>query len=199
MKQIVIVAVAVILPLSTSSRAARPPDPGDLGPYAIGHTSFVVVDTHTDPSSPQVRGTRPIGVNVWYPVDPSDVFGKAHDGLYPYDPIYPVRQPPPTSPNWIAISSDWEFPCDDLPAPPAGSPDPRSLCESRTTHFPPTYEGVIPSAHAPFPLVLFSPGWNNATVINSLLAERIASHGFVVAVVAHYHDGYVPWDTADAF
>jgi predicted dienelactone hydrolase len=115
--------------------------------------------------------------------------------LYPFDPIYPVRQPPPTSPNWIAINSDFEFPCDNLPAPPVGSPDPRPLCEKIATHFPPTYEGLIPSAQAPFPLVLFSPGWNNPTVTNSLLAERIASHGFVVAVVAHYRDRFVSWDT----
>jgi len=47
--------------------------------------------------------------------------------------------------------------------------------------------------------VLFSPGWNNPTVINSLLAERIASHGFVVAVVAHYRDGYIAWDSRDDF
>ena len=170
MKQIATFTVAVFLLFSAAARSSDPPDPGALGPYAIGHTSFVVVDTNADPSSPQVRGTRPIGVNVWYPVDPSDVIGKTPDGLYPFDPIYPVRpQPLPPLPqlpaNWIAISSDWEFPCDDLPAPPVGSPDPRPSCESKATHFPPTYEGLIPSAQAPFPLVLFSPGWNNPTVV----------------------------------
>jgi predicted dienelactone hydrolase len=194
MKQTATFTLAVLLSLSAAAQRPDRPDPGALGPYAIGHTSFAVVDTNPDPTSPQVRGTRPIGVNVWYPVDASDVVGKTPDGLYPFDPIYSVRQPPPTSPNWIAINSDFEFPCDNLPAPPIGSPDPRPLCESRATHFPPTYEGLIPSAQGPFPLVLFSPGWTFATVVNALLAERIASHGFVVAVVAHYLDGYVSWD-----
>ncbi len=199
MKQIATFTVAVLLLLSATAKSSGPPDPGDSGPYAIGHTSFAVVDTNVDPSRPQVRGVRPIGVNVWYPVDASDVIGKTPDGSYPYDPIYPLRQPTPTLPNWIAISSDWEFPCDNLPAPPVGMPDPRPLGESKATRFPPTYEGVIPSARAPFPILLFSPGWNGATVVSSFLAERIASHGFVVAVVAHYRDGYVPWDTTDPF
>ncbi len=118
MKQIAAFTVVVLLSLSAAAKSSHPPDPGALGPYAIGHTSLVVVDTNADPSSPQVRGTRPIGVNVWYPVDASDVIDQAPDGLYPYDPIYPVRQPPPTSPNWIAVNSDWEFPCDNLPTPP---------------------------------------------------------------------------------
>jgi dienelactone hydrolase len=197
MKQIATLTAAVLLCVVAGAKGSPPPEMlGALGPYAIGHTSFVVVDTSTDRSSPQVRGIRPVGVNVWYPVDASDVADKTPDGLYPYDPIYPVRQPPPLSPNWIAIDSDWEFPCDSLPL---GSPDPTTLCESKTTHFPPTYEELTPSMHAPFPLVLFSPGWANATVVNSLLAERIASHGFVVAVIAHYLDGYVTWDTRDDF
>lgn len=198
MKQIVAVTVAIVLSLSAAAQGANDSDPGLFGPYAIGHTSFVVVDTNTDPSSAQLRGTRPVGVNVWYPVDASSVIGQSPDGLYPYDPIYPVRQQP-LPPNWVATSSDWQFPCDNLPAPPVGSPDPRPLCESKATQFSPTYEGLTPSADAPFPIVLFSPGWNSATVVNSLLAERIASYGFVVAVVAHYRDGYIAWDTRDEF
>lgn len=199
MKYLGALFATLAISLSALAQTPRGPDPREMGPYAIGHTSFGVVDTNVDPSRPQVRGIRPVGVNVWYPVDASEVNGKTPDGLYPYDPIYSLRQPLPTSPNWIASSRDWEFPCDDLPVPPVGSPDPRPLCESKAMHFPPTYEGLTPSAHAPFPLVLFSPGWNSPSVINSFFAERIASHGFVVAVVAHYRDGYIAWDTRDDF
>lgn len=194
-------AIALVFSITVAAQVSPVPEPGALGPYVIGHTTFVVVDTNPDPSS--VRGIRPVGVNVWYPVDASNVVGKTPDGQYPFDPIYSARQfpPPPPNPpsNWIATSSDWEFPCDNLPAPKAGEPDPRPLCASTTTPFPPTYEGLAPAASGPFPLVLFSPGWNNPTVINSLLAERIASHGFVVAVVAHYRDGYLSWDPKDDF
>src|SRR5262245_17993390 len=189
MKEIVGFVAAVMIPLSAPAQNSRPPDLGALGPYAIGHTSFAVVDTNTAVSGK--RGIRPIGVNVWYPLDASDVVDKAPDGLYPFDPIYAARHPTPPTANPIPISSDFENPCDNLPAPDPIHPD---LCESKATHFPPASEGLIPSARGPFPLVLFSPGWGNPSNAYSLFAERLASHGFVVAVLQHYHDGYPSWD-----
>jgi predicted dienelactone hydrolase len=59
------------------------------------------------------------------------------------------------------------------------------------------YESVPVSGEAPFPLVLVSPGWNGRYYALFFYAERLASHGFVVAVAQHFHDGAYPWDTRD--
>src|SRR3954453_24008167 len=181
MKLPVAFALAVSLLLSAAAQASNAPDAAGPGPYAIGHTSFLVVDTTTvDPTG--VRGTRSIAANVWYPADPSDITRETAQGLYPFDPIYP---PPPSLWGTPRTSSDWEHPCDGLPDPKFPNPDPRPLCAARTIEFPPVYESVVPSANGLFPILLFSPGWNNAAVAYAFFATRLASHGFVVAVVQH--------------
>jgi hypothetical protein len=100
--------------------------------------------------------------------------------------------PTPTPPS---TSSQWEHPCDGLPDPTL-----TPLCQATAVQFNPTYEGIAPSAQKPFPLVVFSTGWNNRTLTYSYFAERLASHGFVVAVMQHHRDGYATWDIPkDAF
>ena len=108
-----------------------------------------------------------------------------------FDPIYPT--PPNT---WLpaTTSSDWERPCNDLPDPTL-----QPLCQQSAIEFPPTYEGVPPSGHGPFPLVLFSTGWSTGAVTYSFFAQRLASHGFVVAVAQHSRDRYRTWDPLDPF
>ena len=82
------------------------------------------------------------------------------------------------------MSSEWEQPC-------------------RLSHFdeecpqfgvPPAYEDTAPSPDGPFPIVLFSPGWGNRFNTYLFYAERLASHGFVVAVLTHYRDRSFAWD-----
>ena len=46
---------------------ANTPPPDQPGPFAVGHTEFTVVDA--------ARGDRPLGVRVWYPVEPADHVG----------------------------------------------------------------------------------------------------------------------------
>lgn len=60
------------------------------------------------------------------------------------------------------------------------------------------YEGIGPSAAGSFPLVVVSPGWGGRYFALFFYAERLASHGFVVAVTQHYRDGALAWDARDA-
>lgn len=59
------------------------------------------------------------------------------------------------------------------------------------------YEGPKPSARKPFPLVVFSPGLGCPIWGHNFLAGRLASHGFVVAVIYHYGDAFFPWEPWD--
>ena len=66
-------------------------DPGQMGPYAIGHTSFVLFDS-SRPGNREGEATyngtsRPIPVSLWYPVDRDMVKGRQSDAVYPLDPL----------------------------------------------------------------------------------------------------------------
>ncbi len=51
-----------------------------------------------------------------------------------------------------------------------------------------------PSTQGPFPLVVFSPGWGAEPWFHMPVAARLASHGFVVAVMYHFGDQFWPWE-----
>lgn len=186
MKDTVALAVSIVC-LCAATGWAAPPDPGAVGPYAIGHTSVLVIDTRDDESG--VRGVRPIGLNVWYPLDADSVTSETPGAVYRLDPIYPDGAWAVPIPSFI-----WEHPCDNLPDPSL-----EATCRLRATAFLPTYEDAEPSQHGPFPLVVFSPGWNNRSIVYAFFAERLASHGFVVAVAQHYRDRFVSYDPLDPF
>lgn len=149
----------VVACLAIGGRPALAADPGAVGPYAVGHTSFTVVDPSRDATSP--FGGRPIYISVWYPADARDVDG-ARSAEYPLDPFY-QRWP-------VSHSADWE--------------------QGGMT---PAYEQVLPSMRGPFPLVVASPGFGGRYFALLFYGLRLASHGFVVAAVQHYHDGS-PYD-----
>ncbi len=54
-----------------------------------------------------------------------------------------------------------------------------------------------PSAGRPFPLVVFSPGWGAPAWWHMSVGTRLASHGFVVAVMYHYGDWWWAWEPFD--
>ena len=62
---------ALLAALVTSAPAlgfgSPPPAPDSLGPWAVGHTRFEIVD----PS----RDDRPLPIEAWYPADPEDAVG----------------------------------------------------------------------------------------------------------------------------
>ncbi len=137
-------------------------DPGGMGPYAVGHASFML----SDPSRPCDLGSRPVPVEVFYPVDPSAVTVSSPEAVYPLDPINGVW---PTT-----VSSEWEHYGID-----------------------PAYETPPASAKKPFPLLLLSPGWGGPIWVHLYQGTRLASHGFVVAIMYHYGDAWFPGEQFD--
>jgi hypothetical protein len=59
------------------------------------------------------------------------------------------------------------------------------------------YEGLLASAHGPFPLLVFSPGWGCDNWMYLFIGTRLASHGYVVAVIEHWADGQWSWSQWD--
>jgi predicted dienelactone hydrolase len=60
--------LATAVGASSASAHAGPVDPPDeLGPYAVGHTAFDLVDAD--------RNDRPLEIQAWYPADPADAAG----------------------------------------------------------------------------------------------------------------------------
>ncbi len=71
-------------------------DPGQLGPYAIGHTSYMLTDAS--------NGNRSEYFMVWYPVNPSTVTASTPPAQYPLDP-YSTYLPVSTSTDWQAVGN----------------------------------------------------------------------------------------------
>ncbi len=138
------------------------PDPGQIGPYDVGHTSFVITDSSRTAmvGTPPSSQPRPIPVHLFYPVDPEAISQTTSEAVYPLDMIYR-----PTEARFQTLSSEWEAQGID-----------------RAYQEPPT------STAKPFPLVTFSPGWGAAAWDHLFVGTRLASHGFVVAIVYHYGD-----------
>src|SRR5208282_3331142 len=59
------------------------------------------------------------------------------------------------------------------------------------------YEGPAPSKVGPFPLVMVSSGWSNDNWSYIFIGTRLASHGYVVAVIDHYAEGQWDWSPLD--
>jgi predicted dienelactone hydrolase len=103
------------------SGGAGAPDPGLPGPYAVGHTTFLLFDTSR--LSDNFPTGRPIPVYVWYPVDPADVGPGTPDAVYPLDP-YNHSWPPVTSSDWEVWGVDHAY---QEPAPSSDGPFPLLL------------------------------------------------------------------------
>jgi predicted dienelactone hydrolase len=163
--RIVLLVVSALAIVSVPAQAS-PLDPGDPGPFAVGHTSFLAVDPARDIASP--FGGRPVFVSVWYPADALDITAETPGAAYLLDPYY--RRWP--------VSYSWQWEQFGMPG---------------------AHEGVLPSRAKPFPLVVVSPGAGGRYYSIFAYCVRLASHGFVVAVTQHYHDGSYQWDTPDPF
>jgi dienelactone hydrolase len=152
--------------LAAGPRSADPSHPGEVGPYAVGHLSFVIEDPsrnaifNTFPGPVPVTIARPIPVHVFYPVDAATITPATPEAVYPLDMIYRA-----THPQFQTTSSEWEAQGLDR-----------------------AYQGPAGSGDGPFPLVMFSPGWGAAAWSAIFVGTRLASHGFVVAILYHYGD-----------
>jgi platelet-activating factor acetylhydrolase isoform II len=89
-------------------------DPGEVGPYAVGHTAYSLVDAN--------NGNRPVLFSVWYPVDPRTITSSTPPAQYPLDPYTG------TTYLLLTLSTDWEplgyDPAYEGPAPSKHGPFP---------------------------------------------------------------------------
>jgi pimeloyl-ACP methyl ester carboxylesterase len=152
----------------------------ESGPYAVGFRVAYELDRSRvwDPTPDSLRTgeiARPIRISLWYPVPKQRVVGK-HSMR---EAGYFFRRAP--APYFAKLDSlieradvismrDFIF----------GKSD--SLFQKFVSLPSAAYEGAKP-ATGRFPLLMYSAGYNNRSHDNSVLAEYLASHGYVVATV----------------
>jgi predicted dienelactone hydrolase len=93
---------------------------GEPGPYAIGHTSLMLVGEGSG---------RPVAVDVFYPADPRDIGPGSAQALYTMDPYF-HQLPDTTSSDWEAQGYDRAF---EAPRPSRHGPFPLVMYSSGLT------------------------------------------------------------------
>jgi len=136
---------------------------------------------------PGQKGPFEVGFTSFLLVDPS----RPGDGsTYPNRPI-PVYVWYPVDPATVSGSTpEAVYPLDPLYGVVPGSAS--SYWEAYG--FDRAYQEPGVSASRPFPLLLFSPGWGGPAWLHASVGTRLASHGFVVAVLYHYGDQWWGWE-----
>ena len=84
------------LPGPARANGRHAADGGEPGPFAAGHTSFVLE---------QATGRR-VAVDVWYPSDRCDAGPGSPQAVYTMDPYFPGSLPETTSADWEARGYD---------------------------------------------------------------------------------------------
>lgn len=95
-RTLVLFATIAALAIRGVAAQAQPlhSDPGEVGPYAVGHTAYSMVDPN--------NGNRPVLFSVWYPVDPTTITSSTPPAQYPLDPYTGSTNLP------ITLSTDWQ-------------------------------------------------------------------------------------------
>jgi dienelactone hydrolase len=90
----------------------------------------------------------------------------------------------PGRPEGTSIVVDLWYPsaARDLPEQRPG-PSPKGFGLNQTTHAGAAVDGPVASAAAPFPLLVYAPGWDGERDDNTYLFANLASHGYVVAAL----------------
>lgn len=146
------------------------------GPYAVGYRVVFAFDqsrtwhlsrTYSNPElSPDVLG-RPIRISIWYPAIAGSGRMRIADYLHNDAPEEFRAAEAALEKRDRRVIAEWV---------PAG------VVENLLRTSVAAYRDAQPAA-GPFPLVLYSAGVNSYTESNVILAEFLASHGFVVATV----------------
>lgn len=139
--------------------------PAPSGPRGVGAATY----HWTDPARPEPRApgaAREFMATVFYPADAGS------------------RPPRPYVPELAALRA----------ALRAGDGDgPRGLgryaSQFACVHAAAVADAPLDDAGAPYPLVLVSPGGDMSRHWYTALAQDLASHGYVVAVLSHAHSG----------
>ncbi len=151
-----LLAIAILPPILLPV----PTTPAPTGPYQVGTTTLMLVDENREETySDQENEPRQIMVQFWYPAEP--VRGQK---TAPWMENMEVMGP--------AISNYLGFPDFFLD----------HIEYSRAHAYAKT---PILQAVGPYPLILFSHGWNGFRAQNTFQVEELASHGYIVAAPDH--------------
>lgn len=158
-----IIIALCILSIATASFSFRQPARASVPPAADQtgpyKAGFVVNIYYDTTRSDYLGGARPIVTFLWYPAAPDNNGNPWLPAVYPIDPLGFWGLPGLLSTDFEAYGVD------------------------------PAYQEAAVSASGPFPLVIFSAGAGGDSPNYIHIGAHLASHGFVVAVVANYGDG----------
>ncbi len=181
--------IAAVLTPPFDAQAQERPLWGDLEPgeHGVGFRRLWDVDrTRIWPRSPAVDSlegniARPIRVDIWYP---AECTGTQPMSLGNY---LNMDSPSPAFDDLVFLTHRWD------------EYSYRSLAEDSTS-----YDRLLSTETAAcleataslgrFPIILYSAGWFNRAPDNTIVAEYLASHGFVVATVPQLNPGLWTFD-----
>ncbi|MFW6202180.1 MAG: hypothetical protein ACOC8B_06360, partial [Gemmatimonadota bacterium] len=157
------------------------------GEYDTGFRRVWTLDvTRVWPRSPaldSLGGTiaRPVRVDVWYPARCGDA------GRMPVRDYVEIDPPDSRYDDMVSVLHAWDdYSYRGLAGDSAGferlMAAPTAACRDASP------------AGGRFPLVVYSAGWFNRSPDNTILAEFLASHGFVVAAVPQLNPGLWTYD-----
>lgn len=154
----------------------------EKGTHDVGFRRVWTLDrSRVWPRSPALDSTtgtvaRPVRVDVWYP---ARCVGRPVMKLREYLEIAP---PEPAYNDMVFLLHRWDSYSYHGLAADTGRFDRLMAASTASCMDPPTAGGR-------FPLVVYSAGWFNRSPDNTILAEFLASHGFVVAAVPQLNPG----------
>jgi predicted dienelactone hydrolase len=146
--------------------------PAPTGPYAAGRTELFFTDSsRTEPFLGGLDTYREIAVSAWYPAE-------AHRGARGAAYV----------PHFAAIADALG---DSLMRAEFGSAE--TGIASGTVRSHAVNDAPLLKTHRPFPVLVFSHGFQEASVTYSAQLEDLASHGYVVFAIEHPFDAYAVW------
>jgi dienelactone hydrolase len=165
---VILLVLAAIGDKAAAERAA-PPLWGDLkpGPHAVGYRVVYAFDRSRTWQVGQDRLGRPVRISVWYPAAAKGRPMRIADYIHNIAPQRFAIAEADLEQRDKRVTLEW--------APPSAGNDlmQAELTASRNAR----------SASGQFPLLLYSSGTNPYTEANVVMAEYLASHGFMVATV----------------
>jgi predicted dienelactone hydrolase len=162
-----------IAPGSYGQGAPAPdPIPPPTGPYAVGRAELFLTDSsRTEPFRSGLDAYREIAVSVWYPAE-------ARRGARGAEYV----------PHFAAIADALG---DSLMHSEFGSAARAIASGAVRSHA--VADAPLLKSHRPFPALVFSHGFEEASVTYSAQLEDLASHGYVVFAIDHPFDAYAVW------
>jgi dienelactone hydrolase len=150
--------IALSVLLGTALPIPNPPEIS--GPYAVGTTTYYLVDdAREEIYGSEPGGPRELMVQVWYPAEfvPN---GKRASVITDVNKFYPALA------NYL-----------DLPRVMLSH---LSLAKGNAV-----IDAPLADSDEPYPVIVFSHGWNGFREQNIYQAEELASHGYVVVAPSH--------------